>query len=138
MEAIQQLKQALQEASAVVIGAGSGLSTAAGLTYSGGRFQRYFSDFISKYGIRDMYSGGFFPFANKNEYWAWWSRVIYLNRYVLHTVGPIVRGVLTEQAQEQLASCYRSCLDLAAGPWPSAVSRQASSASLKKKRPTLP
>ncbi|MFV0617262.1 NAD-dependent deacetylase [Megasphaera sp. WILCCON 0056] len=82
MEAIQQLKQALQEASAVVIGAGSGLSTAAGLTYSGGRFQRYFSDFIRKYGIRDMYSGGFFPFVNGNEYWAWWSRVIYLNRYV--------------------------------------------------------
>ena len=82
MERIQQLRQALQDSAAVIIGAGSGLSTAAGLTYSGERFRRYFSDFIRKYGIRDMYSGGFFPFADAREYWAWWSRAIYINRYV--------------------------------------------------------
>lgn len=61
MEKIQQLQRALHDSAAVVIGAGSGLSTAAGLTYSGERFRRYFSDFIRKYGIRDMYSGGFSP-----------------------------------------------------------------------------
>lgn len=82
MEKIQQLQRALHDSAAVVIGAGSGLSTAAGLTYSGERFRRYFSDFIRKYGIRDMYSGGFFPFADAREYWAWWSRAIYINRYV--------------------------------------------------------
>ena len=66
----------------MVIGAGSGLSTAAGLTYSGPRFRRYFSDFIAKYQIPDMYSGGFYPFQTLEEYWAWWSRHIYYNRYV--------------------------------------------------------
>lgn len=80
-EQIDQLKQVLDEADAVVIGAGSGLSTSAGLTYSGERFERHFSDFIQKYGIRDMYSGGFYPFETLEEYWAWWSRHILVNRY---------------------------------------------------------
>ena len=66
----------------MVIGAGSGLSTSAGLTYSGERFERYFSDFIAKYHIPDIYSGGFYPFETLEEYWAWWSRHIYYNRYV--------------------------------------------------------
>ena len=66
----------------MVIGAGSGLSTSAGLTYSGERFKRIFSDFIEKYHIPDMYSGGFYPFDTLEEYWAWWSRHIYYNRYV--------------------------------------------------------
>ena len=64
------------------MGAGSGLSTAAGLTYSGERFQKYFFDFAKKYPIRDIYSGGFFPFESPEEFWAWWSRHIYFNRYV--------------------------------------------------------
>ena len=64
-----------------MVGAGSGLSTAAGLTYSGARFERYFGDFQQKYGIQDMYSGGFYPFETLEEYWAWWSRQIYINRY---------------------------------------------------------
>ena len=81
-EQIARLKQALEEADAVVIGAGSGLSTSAGLTYSGKRFERYFSDFIAKYHIPDIYSGGFYPFETLEEYWAWWSRHIYYNRYV--------------------------------------------------------
>lgn len=66
---------------AVLIGAGSGLSTSAGLTYSGERFERYFSDFHQKYGITDIYSGGFYPFDTLEEYWAWWSRHIFYNRY---------------------------------------------------------
>ena len=65
----------------MVIGAGSGLSTAAGFTYTGERFEQHFSDFAQKYGIRDMYSGGFYPFATPEEHWAYWSRYIYINRY---------------------------------------------------------
>ena len=80
-EPIERLKAALQDCDAVVIGAGSGLSTAAGFTYTGERFEKYFSDFAAKYGIQDMYSGGFFPFATPEEHWAYWSRYIYINRY---------------------------------------------------------
>ena len=66
----------------MVIGAGAGLSTAAGLTYSGERFERYFGDFAKRFGIRDMYSGGFYPFPDDETRWAWWARHIYCNRYV--------------------------------------------------------
>ena len=78
---IEALGQALEAADAVIIGAGAGLSASAGLTYDGERFERYFSDFQAKYGIRDMYSGGFYPFDSLEEYWAWWSRQILHNRY---------------------------------------------------------
>ena len=78
---MERLKAALQDCDAVVIGAGSGLSTAAGFTYTGERFEQHFSDFAQKYGIRDMYSGGFYPFDTLEEYWAYWSRYIYINRY---------------------------------------------------------
>ena len=78
---VEQLKQALDKADAIIIGAGAGLSASAGLTYSGERFETYFKDFADKYGIRDMYSGGFYPFETLEEYWAWWSRHIMVNRY---------------------------------------------------------
>ena len=65
-----------------MIGAGAGLSTAAGFTYSGERFYKYFSDFADKFGITDMYSGGFYPFGTLEEQWAYWSRFIYCNRYM--------------------------------------------------------
>ena len=81
-ELMERLKAALQDCDAVVIGAGAGLSTAAGFTYTGERFEKYFSDFAAKYGIQDMYSGGFFPFATSEEHWAYWSRYIYINRYM--------------------------------------------------------
>ena len=77
----EQLKKALHEADAVIIGAGAGLSTSAGFTYAGERFRTYFSDFASKYGFTDMYSGGFYPYSTMEEYWAYWSRYIYINRY---------------------------------------------------------
>ena len=80
-EAIEQLKQIISEAETIVIGAGSGLSTSAGFTYSGERFEKYFSDFAVKYGFQDMYSGGFAPFASLEERWAYWSRYIMINRY---------------------------------------------------------
>lgn len=77
-----RLKDDLTSAEAVVIGAGAGLSTAAGLTYSGERFERYFFDFKEKFGITDMYSGGFYPFPDDETRWAWWARHIYFNRYI--------------------------------------------------------
>ena len=79
---ISRLKTALAEADAVLIGAGAGLSTSAGFTYGGERFQKYFSDFIKKYGFQDMYSGGFYPFETLEEHWAYWSRYITINRYM--------------------------------------------------------
>ena len=79
---IARLKNEIRTADAIVIGAGAGLSTAAGLTYSGERFERNFPDFIRAFGIRDMYSGGFYPFPDEETQWAWWARHIYFNRYI--------------------------------------------------------
>ena len=79
---IDKLKTALDECDAVVIGAGAGLSAAAGFIYSGERFDKYFSDFKEKYGFDDMYYGGFYPYETQEEFWAYWSRYIYINRYM--------------------------------------------------------
>ena len=108
---IERLKEALASADAVVVGAGAGLSASAGMTYSGERFRRYFSDFQSRYGIRDMYSGGFYPFETPEEHWAWWSRHIMINRYekapkpVYDTLLKLVTGkeyfVLTTNVDHQ-------------------------------------
>ncbi len=79
---IRRLRETLDGAGAVVVGAGAGLSTSAGFTYTGERFDRYFSDFAAKYGFRDMYSGGFYPYPTPEEFWAYWSRYIFINRYL--------------------------------------------------------
>lgn len=92
-QAIERLKRELAGANAVVIGAGSGLSAAAGLTYSGERFENNFADFITKYHYKDMYSAGFYPYSSLEEYWAYWSRHIYLNRYA-HVPGPVYTDLL--------------------------------------------
>jgi NAD-dependent SIR2 family protein deacetylase len=84
---IMRLKEAIDEADTVVIGAGAGLSTAAGFTYSGKRFREFFSDFSEKYGFQDMYSGGFYPYETLEEYWTYWSRYIYINRYMNPSVS---------------------------------------------------
>lgn len=81
-DSLRRLQAALDEAEAVVIGAGAGLSTSAGFVYTGERFDRYFHDFAEKYHFRDMYSGGFYPYQTLEEYWAYWSRYIYINRYM--------------------------------------------------------
>ncbi len=78
---IEKLQAVLAQADVVIVGAGAGLSSAAGFTYGGERFKRYFSDFEAKYGFHDMYSGGFYPFPTREEYWAYWSRFIMINRY---------------------------------------------------------
>ena len=91
---IKRLKNALDSADAVVIGAGAGLSAAAGFDYGGERFHKYFADFEEKYGIRDMYSGGFYPYVSPEEYWAWWSRQILINRYDC-PVGEVYKNLLS-------------------------------------------
>ena len=90
---MERLRQELHVADAVVIGAGSGLSTSAGFTYTGERFEKYFDDFIQKYGFRDMYSGGFYPFETLEEHWAYWSRYIYINRY-MDAPNPVYQNLL--------------------------------------------
>ncbi len=104
-ENIRRLADEIETADTILIGAGSGLSTSAGFTYSGERFERYFFDFIEKYGISDIYSGGFYPFPDKEIYWVWWAMLIYYNRYIepskpvytdlLHIVGDKDYFVLT-------------------------------------------
>lgn len=95
---IARLQRELEQADAIIIGAGAGLSTSAGYTYSGERFQRYFHDFSQRYRIPDMYAGGFYPYKTLEEYWAWWSRQIYCNRYdqpeneVYQTLRKLVDG----------------------------------------------
>ena len=81
-EQIEMLRNKLNEADAVIIGAGAGLSTSAGFVYNGERFRQHFRDFEAKYGFHDMYSGGFYPYATPEEHWAYWSRYIYINRYM--------------------------------------------------------
>lgn len=80
-ENIKKLRYELQTADGVVIGIGAGMSAASGFDYSGERFEKVFGDFHQKYEITDMYSGGFYPFPTSEEYWAWWSRMIWINRY---------------------------------------------------------
>lgn len=82
LKQIQRLKNEIENADAIVIGAGAGMSTSAGMVYDGERFHKYFQDFIDRYGFEDMYSGGFYPFDTLEEYWAYWSRYIYINRYM--------------------------------------------------------
>ncbi|MDO5398374.1 MAG: Sir2 silent information regulator family NAD-dependent deacetylase, partial [bacterium] len=91
---IKLLKENIETADAILIGAGAGLSASAGLTYSGERFDKYFSDFKAKYGITDMYSGGFYPYDSLEEYWAWWSRHVLINRYDVEAGKPY-RDLLT-------------------------------------------
>lgn len=78
---VVKLREVLDNTDTIVIGAGAGMSASAGFSYSGERFEKYFSDFKQHYGIKDMYSGGFYPYETLEEYWAWWSRHIYINRY---------------------------------------------------------
>lgn len=93
---VQRLKDELGRADAVIIGAGSGLSTAAGFAYSGVRFRQYFADFEKAYGFHDMYSGGFYPYDTLEEYWGFWSRYVYINRYMGVTTDGKVSGLAND------------------------------------------
>ena len=79
-EKLSALRSALKEYDTILVGAGAGLSASAGFTYSGERFHANFADFEKKYRFTDMYSGGFYPFPSPEEFWAYWSRYIYINR----------------------------------------------------------
>ena len=110
-EKIAKLRNEIETADAIVIGAGAGMSTSAGFSYSGERFERYFADFEEKYGFHDMYSGGFYQFSSLEEFWAYWSRQIVVNRYEAGVGKPysdllkLVRGrdyfVLTTNVDHQ-------------------------------------
>lgn len=91
---IERLSQQLAGSDAIVIGAGAGLSTSAGFTYTGERFEHYFPDFIARYHFSDMYSGGFYPFDTLEEHWAYWSRYIFCNRY-LDAPKPVYQELLS-------------------------------------------
>ena len=80
---ISELKQILHDAENILIGAGAGLSTAAGYTYDGERFRKHFADFEAAYGFGDMYSGGFYPYDTPEDFWGFWCRNIFVNRYDL-------------------------------------------------------
>lgn len=111
-EGVRKAARKIEGADAIMVGVGAGLSAAGGLFYSGERFERNFGDFAEKYGISDMYSGGFYPFPTPEEFWAWWSRHIYINRYEPDATRPyqdladILRGrnyfVLTTNVDHQL------------------------------------
>lgn len=77
-----KLRSEIDKSDAIIIGAGSGLSTSAGFTYTGERFKLWFADFEEKYGFHDMYQGGFYPYKTHEEFWAYWARYIYINRYM--------------------------------------------------------
>lgn len=108
---IEKLQEEMETADAIVIGAGAGMSTSAGFAYDGERFEQNFADFKRKYGIQDMYSGGFYPYDTLEEYWAWWSRQIMVNRYEAgvgqpyHDLLKLVKGkdyfVLTTNVDHQ-------------------------------------
>lgn len=114
-EEIEHLKQLIESAEHIVIGAGSGLSTAAGFTYGGKRFEENFEPFIQRYGLKDMYSAGFYPFPTQEEKWAYWSKHIYLNRYDVEKGKPyldlleLISGkdyfVLTTNVDHQFQLC---------------------------------
>ena len=93
-QALFRLHQAIEQSDAVLIGAGAGLSASAGFSYKGERFERYFKDFASKYGFHDMYVGGFFPYPTAEEYWAYWSRYIMVNRY-MDAPRPVYQALLS-------------------------------------------
>ena len=92
MSGIEKIKSVLENAEALVVGAGAGLSTSAGFTYSGERFEQYFSDFRARYGFSDMYTGGFYPYKTLEEHWAYWSRYIMINRYMDSPI-PVYEGL---------------------------------------------
>ena len=71
----------INDADYVLIGAGAGFSAAAGIEYSGKRFEDNFADFIEKYGVTDMYSATFYPYKTQEAKWAHWTRHVYVNRY---------------------------------------------------------
>ncbi len=114
-EKIETLVSAIKEADSILIGAGAGLSTAAGFQYSGKRFTEHFKDFEQKYGFHDMYTGGFYPYPSLEEYWAYWSRYILLNRYQEPTIPvyPLLYSLVKERDYFVLTTNVDHCFQKA-------------------------
>ena len=126
-DGVNKLREALNSVDAVIIGAGAGLSTSAGFVYTGERFEKYFHDFAEKYRFNDMYSGGFYPYNTLEEHWAYWSRYIYINRYmsapkpVYEKLYELVKGGLSEIVgdceRQRLFRTYNECGSLFSESW---------------------
>ena len=80
---IKRLKELIQEIDTIIIGAGAGLSSSAGMLYSGEEFKKNFGDFIKKYNFKDLYTASFHDFKDPQEYWSFWSRFIHYERYTM-------------------------------------------------------
>lgn len=81
-EQIRHSAELIKDADAIIIGAGAGASTAAGIEYGGKRFTDNFAEFIKKYGghyMTDMYSAGFYPFPTEEAKWGYWSKHALIN-----------------------------------------------------------
>lgn len=104
---IEKIREKLAQADVVILGAGAGLSTSAGFVYNGMRFQHYFGDFAEKYGFSDMYSGGFHPYKTLEEHWAYWSRYIYVNRFMDAPEGRAVRMQIPSDLVPKCPRCGR-------------------------------
>ena len=81
VQRLDNFVKTINEADYIIIGAGAGLSTAAGIEYTGKRFEDNFKDYIDEYGFTDLYSSGFYPFKTSEEKWAYWARHIAINRF---------------------------------------------------------
>ena len=79
LEKIEKINKLIKAADYILIGAGAGLSTAAGIEYFGKRFEDNFAEFIKKYHFTDMYSSGFYNFKTEEEKWAYWAKHMYMN-----------------------------------------------------------
>lgn len=85
---VERLRAAIESANAICVGAGAGLSAAAGFAYDGERFERHFSAWRERYGFADMYSGGFHPYDTLEEYWGFWAKSVLVNRYEFSDIAP--------------------------------------------------
>ena len=114
-QSIERLKTIWKDADTILIGAGAGLSTSAGFTYTGERFQKYFVDFEEKYNFHDMYSGGFYPYGTLEEHWAFWSRYIWINRYmdIPGSVYKILHGLVKDKNYFVLTTNVDHCFQRA-------------------------
>lgn len=100
----------LQGARRVLIGAGAGLSAAAGLSYGGERFARNFAPFIEKYGMTDMYSAGLYPFPSEEARWGYWARHVWVNRHEPDAL-PLYRALhaFARERATRTASSWPGC-----------------------------
>jgi NAD-dependent SIR2 family protein deacetylase len=96
----KELEKLINNAEAIVIGAGAGLSAAAGFEYGGQYFKDNFYYMYKKYGYKDMYSAGFHNFDSLEDFWGYWAKFIFLERYENKDAKPLYRS-LFEKIEEK-------------------------------------